>query len=95
MASTYITHSTSTAHAGRLDNAVSQLRGGIAGLRELYGLMQTMKDGTSFVLIESLFGLDAGHGAVLFNLVKESIDLVDALDNGGPNKLQKLLTRVN
>lgn len=95
MAATYIQHPTTTAHAGRLDSAVSQLRGGIAGLRELYALMNSMKDGTSFVIIESMFGIAEGQGTMLFNLVKETLELVDALDGAQPNKLQKLITRIN
>lgn len=95
MAVTYIQHPTQTAHAGRLDSAVSQLRGGIAGLRELYALMLSMRDGTDFTVVETMLGLNVGHGAVVFNLVKESLELVDALDGAQPNKLQKLITRVN
>lgn len=95
MATTYIQHPTSTAHAGRLDSAVAQLRGGISGLRELYALMNSMKDGTDFTLIETMFGIATGYGIVVYNLVKESIELVDALDGGQANKLQKLITRIN
>lgn len=95
MATTYIQHPTSTAHAGRLDSAVSQLRGGIAGLRELHALMLSMRDGTDFTLIESMFGIATGSGSVLFNLVKETLELVDALEGTQPNKLQKLITRIN
>jgi len=57
--------------------------------------MQSMRDGTDYTLVETMFGLAPGDGQVLFNLVRESIELVDALDNGNPNKLQKLITRIN
>ncbi len=95
MTVTYISHPTQTAHANRIDAAVSNLRSGIGQLRESYALMQSMRDGTNYTLVETMFGLAPGDGQVLFNLVRESLELVDALDNGNPNKLQKLITRIN
>lgn len=94
MATTYIKHQATT-HGNRLDNGVMQLRNGIEELRELYALMISMRDGTNFTLVEEQLGLTAGDGAIVFNLVKESLELIDALDGTAPNKLQKLITRVN
>lgn len=94
MASTYIKHPTLTAKAQSIDDNVSRLRKAISDIREHYAIMSSMKDGTNFAVVEEMYGLATGDGTVLYNLLKESIELIDALDGGAVNKLQKLITRV-
>lgn len=93
MASNYIRPLTVTVHGGRLVNIVDQINNSIADLRVLYASMQAMRDGADFTKVEEMFGLTAGQGSVVFNYVKESLELVDALDGTQPNKFQKLLQR--
>jgi hypothetical protein len=94
MASTYIRPASQTNHAQRLISVVDGLNSNIASMRVLYAAMTSMKDGTDFTILEGWFGLSAGQGATVYNYVKESLDLIDALDAGLPNKLQRLLQRL-
>lgn len=94
MATTYIRPTTTTVHGGRLLNIVDQINNSIADLRVLYSSMLAMRGGTDYTRIETMFGLNAGEGQTVFNYVKESIELIDALDGTQPNKLQKLLQRL-
>jgi len=90
----YFNMATQTEHVARLKSAVTQLRGGIAGLRELHQLMTSMRDGTDYTLIETVFSLEAGRGVVLYNMIGQSISVVDAPDGASPdNRLQMLLKR--
>jgi hypothetical protein len=94
MASTYIRPATQTTHAQRLISVVEGLNSNIASMRVIYAAMTSMRDGTDYAIMEGWFGLAAGQGVTVYNYVKESIELIDALDAGQPNKLQKLLQRM-
>lgn len=94
MANNYIRPTSITTHGGRLLNIVDQVNNSIADLRVLYASMLVMRDGPDFTKIEEMLGLAAGTGSVVFNYVKESLELIDALEGTQPNKLQKLLQRL-
>jgi uncharacterized protein HemX len=92
----YFNMETQTPHVSELKSAVTQIRAGIAKLREVQTLMTSMRDGADYSLIESKFSLDAGRGMTLYNMVTQALALVDAADAQNPaldNKLQMLIKR--
>lgn len=84
-----------TTHATRLCSTVRNLRDSISDLRELYATLVSMRDASNYSLIEEMFGLTAGDGIKVFVLVRDSLELIDALDNGQANKLQRLLNNID
>lgn len=84
-----------TTHAARLCSTVRNLRDSISDLRELYATLASMRDGSNYSLIEEMFGLTAGDGQRVFSLVRDSLELIDALDNGQANKLQRLINNID
>ena len=91
---TYIKQNMTT-HAVRLCSTVGAMRDSISDLRKLYSTLISMKDGTNYALIEEMFGLSVGDGQRVFILVRDSLELIDALDNGQVNKLQRLINNID
>jgi len=56
-----------------LKSYVQQLRGAYNTGKQLIALMGHMNDGVSFTSIETFFGLPAGKGQTVFNLVNGSV----------------------
>lgn len=56
-----------------LKNYVNQLRGAYELGKRCIAIMGHNNDGTVFTAIETLFGLPAGKGQIVFNLVNGSI----------------------
>lgn len=61
-------------HAGMLVSFVTVLRHALDQGTKLKSIMDHMTDGVSYAKIEELFGLQAGEGEVVYNLVAGSVD---------------------
>lgn len=60
---------TSTPHSQRVTTAVAQLREALDALRHSKAVMEAAIDGTDYSQVEELFGVPAGLGDDLYNLV--------------------------
>jgi hypothetical protein len=88
VARNYIHINTSDVNATR----ASELQQFIRSLRQTYELgirirdvMDHLNDGTSFVDVETRFGLATGIGQTVYNMVKNTVDSIegDVLSNDG------------
>lgn len=61
------------AHAQELNNAVSQLESARDTLARLKTQMEAMIDGADYARVEELFGVTAGNGQTLYNLVSGTV----------------------
>jgi hypothetical protein len=75
------TTTTTGIHAGKLKQGIRQLRDAVDTLVFLRKLMEHMTDESDFTMIETLFGLEAGKGSIVYGLV-----------NGAVGNAQKNLT---
>lgn len=76
MARDYIKIDTSTTtaiHAQTLKNAVRQVRQAYDDVIFLKQMMDHMTDGTSYVDVETYFGLASGQGQAVYDLVNNSM----------------------
>lgn len=60
-------------HASELNNAVTQLEAARDTFRRLKEQMEAMIDGVDYTRIETLFGLEAGNGQTVYNLVAGTV----------------------
>ena len=83
MASDYIAINTAqpsmAPQAALLKAYVTQLRNAYNSGKHILGLMGHMHDGTDFAGLETVFGLPAGEGQVVFDLVNGSIGSMEGL----------------
>jgi hypothetical protein len=75
------TSTTTAIHAQKLKEGIRQLRNAVDTLVFIRKMMEHMTDESDFALIELLFGLEAGKGSIVYNLV-----------NGAVGNAQKNLT---
>lgn len=65
-------NATGASQALKLKNYINNLRAAYSQGAELIGIMGHANDGTVFTDIETYFGLDAGKGQTVFDLVNGS-----------------------
>lgn len=77
MPTTFIPINISTRLGADLRRAVDQLRDVRDRLERLKNVLDTQVDGANYTLVESQFGLQAGEGQLVYNLVTGAFAAVD------------------
>lgn len=88
MPTNFLQVNTSTRLGADLRRAVDQLRDVRDRLERLKNVLDTQVDGVNYSLVESQFGLQAGEGQTVYNLVAGAFTAVDAA------AVQQLINRV-